>query len=278
MRTNAGPDETTTKVPPAKRQFSIKLFRWTGLALHRIYRAANLAHEAFWLGWFTPDDLCAATGDFYSFAPSYRKPEQVFHGFYGWERDVVERYFRPGSRVLVAGAGAGREMVALAEAGFVPEGFDCCVEMVEAGKELLRSRNVPARVVLAEPSRVPHGLGIYDGLVVGWGAYHHIVGKSQRVRFLKEMRSCARAGAPILLSFFTHWDSRRYEAWLTRLANCIRGLRHPRREKVEVGDHLNVCFTHRFDEAEIADELRTAGFRLDYYSEEEYGYAVGLAE
>ena len=60
-----------------------------------------------------------------------------------------------------------------------------------------------------------------------------------------------------------------------RIARAIRFVR--RGEPVEDGDSISGSFDHCFVEHEIRDELKDGGFELAFYSEEDYGHAVGLA-
>jgi 2-polyprenyl-3-methyl-5-hydroxy-6-metoxy-1,4-benzoquinol methylase len=75
---------------------------------------------------------------------SYAEESYVNSGFFIWEREAIRRYFPPGGRILVAAAGAGREMLALAHDGFLVAGFDCCAPLVEAGRNELRKQGIEA--------------------------------------------------------------------------------------------------------------------------------------
>jgi hypothetical protein len=55
----------------------------------------------------------------------------------------------------------------------------------------------------------------------------------------------------------------------------LRRLRQ--REKIELGDALEPEYVHYFTQNEIAGELREGGFALQYYGEDPYGHAVGMA-
>ncbi len=91
-------------------------------------------------------------------------------GFFMWEREAIQNYFPPGGRDLVAAAGAGREMIALARAGFVVNGFDCCAPLVEGGRNELRKQGIDAKLEYVPPSTVPEFDGHYDAVLVGFQA------------------------------------------------------------------------------------------------------------
>jgi hypothetical protein len=50
-----------------------------------------------------------------------------------------------------------------------------------------------------------------------------------------------------------------------------------RREHLEVGDDLSPNYVHHFTQREIELELSESGFDLQFYSDRQYGHAVGRA-
>src|SRR6185436_7662982 len=73
---------------------------------------------------------------------SYASEAYLNSGLSIWEREAISRYFPQSGSVLVAAAGAGREMLALVEAGFRVDGFDCCAPLVEMGRDELKRRGI----------------------------------------------------------------------------------------------------------------------------------------
>ena len=70
----------------------------------------------------------------YSATENYQPGSEAFRsGLFDWEEDAVRRYFpAPPSRVLVGGAGGGREPFALADKGYVVVAFDPAEPLVRA--------------------------------------------------------------------------------------------------------------------------------------------------
>src|SRR5712692_8423834 len=85
----------------------------------------------------------------------YSEESYLNSGLFLWEREAIRRYFPPGGRILVAAAGAGREMIALADSGFLVDGFDCCAPLVESGQNALRKHHIDAKLIYAPSSTVP---------------------------------------------------------------------------------------------------------------------------
>jgi len=205
---------------------------------------------------------------------SYSDESYLNSGLFIWERDAIQRYFPPGGRVLVAAAGAGREMIALAGCGFRVDGFDCCAPLVESGQNHLRKHRIDAKLVYAPPSSVPRCGGHYDAVLVGFSGYMYIPGRNRRIRFLRALRDLLSPGAPIMVSFMEGFPGRR-RGWTAKIGSIIRTLR--RAEPVEEGDWLTAGFQHHFVDQQIRSEMSEAGIELIYYSGGTcYGHAVGL--
>ncbi|MDD5559557.1 class I SAM-dependent methyltransferase [Candidatus Methylomirabilis sp.] len=263
----------STKVPQL-----VRLYRNADRAVDRALGLARVIHEGVWLGLLNPAERVAVTLTYFSQSEMYRSREHNTTVVYEWERRVFERYFRPGCSVLVAAAGAGREMLALRRMGCQVHGFDCCAELVEASRGLLSEEGMDSQVTLSAPNEVPTNLAHCEAIIIGWCGYHHIPGRARRIGFLKQLRRLVDGGAPMLLSFFTRSDSGRYEKLVWRVARATRFLGGFRAEPVELGDRLMVSTSaHCFEKEEVELELAAGGFRLAYYSDKEYGHAVGIA-
>jgi hypothetical protein len=206
----------------------------------------------------------------------YKSDNHNLAGLFAWETVVIEQYFGDCHSVLIGATGGGREAIALARNGVEVTAFDCQPKLVEAAEALLRAEGLEAQFTIADPDQVPEGLGIYDGLILGWGAYIHIIGKENRVRFLRQFREHIEVGSPLLLSFFVRKADSRKMRFIQSIANTIRRLRRSD-ERVELGDTLNGTFDHYFSEEEIRNELHAAGFAVEIFEDSPFGHAVGCA-
>jgi len=256
----------------------VRWFKQVDRWFTRSVSMAGAIHEGFWLGSLSADDLDGITGDHYRQSQEYASPEHNQRGLFDWETAVVNQYFQPGSRILVAAAGGGREVLALRRAGFQAEGFDCSRALVRASDAIFDGLGAPRGVAHCTSGEVPSGPALYQGLIVGWSGYTHIPTRHRRIAFLGNLRNRALPGAPLLISFFPREGSSRYENLNYWTARICRFLLRGRKEESELGDHLGWCFTHTFTREEIEGELRAAGFRLVYYSEVGEGHALGIME
>jgi len=246
-------------------------------------RLLGILHEGFWLGCLDPEDLTAITIRNFQQSRMYNGPEHNQSGLFPWEREAIDRFFRPGSRILVAASGGGRELIALYGLGFEVDGFDCTPGLVEASRRLLQELGISANVMLCPPNDVPRELtpefASHDSLIVGWTAYMHIPGSARRIEFLRKLHASVPPGAPILVSFWVREGASPDENRTFWLAKWIRSLRGRRAEPLEPGDHVtDRGYHHCFAKDEIEAELKAGGFRMCHYSQTDCPCAVGVAE
>jgi hypothetical protein len=102
-----------------------------------------------------------------------------------------------------------------------------------------------------------------------------IQGRHKRIALLRKMRAQVGTGTPLLISFFFRSPDARQFFVTEMIGNTLRRLLG--REMIELGDALEPEYVHYFTQGEIAGELKDGGFVLEYYREEPYGHAVGIA-
>jgi 2-polyprenyl-3-methyl-5-hydroxy-6-metoxy-1,4-benzoquinol methylase len=263
---------------------SARYYRRFAACLAWLPGRAGALHRAIWLGLLDSRALNEITRLQYSDPNGFESAEHNFGGLWPWEQDVLRRFFADRVDVLVAGAGGGREAIALARQGCHVTAFDFCSALTTACRSHLAQAGLKSRVLDAPPDTLPSELSVYDGIYAGRGFYHHIPGRSRRVAFLKGCRRVTVPGAPLFLSdFFTRsTNDRPYERTFF-IANVVRRLRRSP-DAVEIGDWLSDCMQHAFVPGEIESELGEAGFQLVLYADSPFGqgshlgHAVGVAQ
>jgi 2-polyprenyl-3-methyl-5-hydroxy-6-metoxy-1,4-benzoquinol methylase len=288
-RTVAGaPPQTAHRFEPARAFVALDRTRrlvstQTGRIATRLANLVMAVYKGLWLGTLDRAQLAAVTQIAYEEAcggERWDAAEYLDSGLHNFERAFAER-LPHAARILVACAGAGREAFALARDGFAVTAFDCAPSLVESARAHARASDLAVRFVQAAPDEVP-ALGTFDGAIVGWGGYIHIVGRNARIDFLRGIARQLAPGAPLLVSFLTRPERSRAFAISTAIAATIRRLR--RAEPIECGDDITHVgtFAHCFTRAEIAGELESAGLRVDWFDAKDIravkdGYAVGVA-
>lgn len=228
-----------------------------------------------WLGLLDRETLHLLDKCCYDLWSEYHTEAHNRKGLTAWEVGAITNYFSACRRLLVAGIGGGRELLALCQLGYEPDGFECHPELAAVARRLLQSDGFTAEVTVAARDTCPESEKQYDGLIVGWGAYMLIQAREKRIAFLKAMRATVPAKAPLLLSFFHRSPQARRFKIITFVGNILRRIR--RKSLLEVGDSLAPNYVHLFTRDELKVELQQAGFDLVFYDSAEYGHAVALA-
>jgi hypothetical protein len=243
--------------------------------LVNLVRGMNAVHNGLWLGLLKRDELNFAIATAYG-GQDYLDAVHNEFGLWDWERRAIEAWFPDSGRLLVGAAGGGREALDLARRGYDVCCFDCMPPFVESARALLKSHVSSDNVLLADLDCVPDVTGPFDGLIVGWGAYSHIKGSARRVAFLKQFRSVAPVGTPLLLSFHHRGGSERFLSVTHRVATVVYRV-IGRGERPELGDVVAGSFVHRFTREEMEAELSASGFECVYCSGTPYWHAVARA-
>lgn len=237
----------------------------------------RVVHQAIWLGILDEDSLNDVTRADYSDSSGFVDGDyNILQGLWQWEEAIVRDFFPRAGRVLVAGAGGGREPIALRRLGFEVSAFDFSTELTTACRLNAAKAGTDIVVFEAPPDALPEEAGIYDAIYVGRGFYHHIPSARRRIRFLQQCRAHLLEGSPLFISdFFTRSAGARRFAVIQAIANCIRVLRrgHP----VETGDWVSSAMQHAFVQEQIESELRAGGFRVEHYADSPFDSDSHLA-
>ena len=249
-----------------------------------LFALANALFDGFWLGMLDRDSLAQFDELHYDTrrervgggaAYSYDDDRWNLRGLSDWERAAIEDHFPSSGRIVVTGAGGGREVLGLLGRGYDAVGYEPHPRLVQAGSALLERRGHGQRLFVSRRDAFPAEVGACDAVVVGWGSYALMSGRHRRVEFLRGARASLPAGAPLLVSFFTRDGGERLLTTVSRTANVVRRVR--RAEPTDVGDALSPNFVHLFAEEELTNELKAAGFVVQEYRRHPYGHAVARA-
>ena len=239
-------------------------------------------------------DLHVATNDaYYNREPAYSDDAYQRSGLFDFERDAIDRYLpAPPARVLVHGAGGGRETLALAARGYAVDAFEPVPAMIARANALLAgaAARVEQATVQEWSAGVSESREAYDAIVTGWAMWMHILHHDERIAALRAFRRACPAG-PLLLSFL------RVHPWTDATAPSpppppVHPAPHGRMERVTRGivrrrllrlppiergtDWIAGSYIHRVSEAELREEAALTGWRIAYYERDAdvYGHAV----
>jgi SAM-dependent methyltransferase len=254
--------------------FAASLYLWSNRFFRALHGGSQVLFEGFWMGLLPESVYDAISEKSYGEGKNYTHASYLDKGLHFWENLAVQTYFPPGSRVLVAAAGGGRELIALERSGFQAAGFECSHAMVEAGKRALAERGVAATLDWAPPSVAPPMEGQFDALIVGWNGYCYISPRARRLAFLRDLRSQLRPGSPVLVSTAIRLPHSRVPTWTPRVANAIRICTF-RAPVFEAGDSFSGRPKLHFTRWQLERELTEAGFSpVTFYVWGGYGAVV----
>ena len=259
-----------------------RTYRWLDARCGWLHPKIRVVWRACWLGLLKPEELNELTFHSYLADSGFGDPEHNLPDE-GWPSEshtfaLLQERCRS---VLVAGAGGGREAIALARRGMHVSAFDFSPAMTEACRRNLATAGLRAVVLEAAADSVPPQASPVDGILLGRGFYHHLPTRDRRVRFLRRCRELVPADAPIVFSdFFIRDEPSRLFGIIHAVGNTARTLRWGR-PRVERGDWLAVAMQHAFLRTELETELEEAGFVLETFekcaggADVKMAYAVG---
>ena len=170
----------------------------------RIYRMSDLCNGLL-PTLFPPRQLSKLLQDSYfdSYAtpvdPHTIIPDQL--SLFDWECDVIDRYGIKTGRMLVLGAGMGREAIGLARHGLTVTGVDTNRDALRLAHRLAVLHGLPVRFLQADFQALPYTSGSFRWAILSSVMYSAIPGKANRQRWLSELFDILEPGGLLILSF-----------------------------------------------------------------------------
>jgi len=261
---------------PSPRSVLLSMHRFSWRCLEVFEEILRGLWAGLWLGVLGRDRLHALDSAYYGTSATYPDRDHNLGGLFSWEAEALDRFFGECRRIVLLGAGGGREVLPLIERGFEVDAFECHEGLREVGNRLLEERGAETRIMPMERDRCPALEGPYDGVIVGWGMMTLVQGRETRVRLLRDLRSVVSPEAPLLLSFFIMPNGHRAYRLAWRVAAILRWVMG--RERPDFGDYLSPRYAHFFTQESMEAEMREAGWRPAFFDCRTYPHAVALAD
>ena len=190
----------------------------TASASERIVGAAMRLNDIFWdevlCAWFVPRQRESINRFVWGTSESYLPGGASFErGLFEWERQAIsEPPFPQAGRILLGGAGGGRELGQLCRRGFDVVAFDPSARLCEGARQVAGS--FPNSVVVQASYRdlvtavqdrtgplAPHVLNTsFDAVFLGWASFSYVLTELDRHDLFCAARKIAPK-APLLLDF-----------------------------------------------------------------------------
>jgi hypothetical protein len=237
--------------------------------LDRAYVAMDRA-RAVLVTAFASDEVLAAYNDLtYGATSTYDAGAPQFREkLFNWEADLVARVFpKAPSRVLVGGAGGGREAFQLAEMGYDVTAFEPSRGLAQSMQDRAIRSGAAVTALIGRYEDLPMlqriddgapydlaGLPPFDAAILGWSSFSHVrsgAGRSATLRAFAELTD-----GPVIASFF--------------LRPSAKGARHPIKRWLSTlgrraeGDSFtaHIGYYHLSSPEELAAEVAAAGLQI----------------
>lgn len=211
------------------------------------------------LGLLSDDQLRELDELYYARDPLYRSEAWNERGLSAWEQRAVAETLEPGSRVVVLGAGGGREVLALLGHGYDAIGYESHPELRAFGQAFLERRGHPERLLAVARDDFPEVCRC-DAVLIGWGAYSLISSEARRTCVLRSAAATAGSGGAVILSAFARPAHGRDLAMTLGVSRRLRQARKLR--TLELGDTLAPNLVHVFTPDQIEAELGAGGIDM----------------
>ena len=197
------------------------------------------------------------------------------------EQLFYSRFLRHKDRILLAGCGTGRDLIALQQLGYDVTGLEPVPEVVELARQHLARRGLSALVQTGLIQNAELG-GRYSAIIFSNGCYSLLQGSAVRIATLNRVAEHLTPSGRVIVSYHPASRQSRLGRWLTRTAAWLSG-----GDWVpEPGDTFSrdlyvpglIRYHHAFGPTEFARECEAAGLTLladETFSE---GYRFAAAE
>jgi SAM-dependent methyltransferase len=178
-----------------------------------------------------------------------------------WEREVFDRHGLRAGRMLVMGAGNGREAIGIARRGFSVVGIDSSFDALRIAQRLTGSQRASIRFHQGDYLALPYAADSFDYALLSSIMYSAIPGRAGRQAWMRDIGRILAPGGLLMLSFLPERNiPSRVRALCRRLNRVLARLPGANRAYQHGDDCTMVHFLHAFqNEEEIRGELTGAG-------------------
>ncbi len=121
------------------------------------------------------------------------------------ELEVLAQRWQKGS-LLNIGCAHGPDFLPFRQS-FDLYGMDFSTEMLRFARKYSQKFNFTVNLSLADVSHLPFPDGVFDW-AISVATYHHIKGKRERLKSLRELRRVLRPGGEAFITVWNHWQPR----------------------------------------------------------------------
>jgi SAM-dependent methyltransferase len=205
------------------------------------------------------------TGTTYLWERDEARDDAVAAGLMPWEEDLVSRFLRPQSSVLLVGSGPGRDLIALVAQGYKVTGVEPAARALTTARKHLERRGLSADLIEGYFEDVDVAK-VFDVIIFSYCCYSFIPESARRIDVLRKAAAHLGEGGRVIISYMVHRSGHPALMQLARLTAAITGSGwHPERgDALQSLDAARPLFyyEHSFQPGEIEAEAAAAGFAV----------------
>jgi 2-polyprenyl-3-methyl-5-hydroxy-6-metoxy-1,4-benzoquinol methylase len=181
------------------------------------------------------------------------------------EHEFYSRFAGPRDRILLAGSGGGRDLIALHRLGYCVAGLEQVSALVELSRRRAADRGLTIPVE-AGTIQTARPRGSYDVVIFSLGCYSYVRGSAARVATLTGLAAHLNPGGRVVLSYHPRSGQTKIAIALTRLT----ALMSLAGWMPETGDVFSrdyavrevLRYHHEFTPEELSSECARGGFQI----------------
>ena len=177
------------------------------------------------------------------------------------EADLLKEYPIQKGKLLILGAGGGREAIFFAGKGMDVTAVDYIPAMVETARKNINHYGVHAKVLVQEISNLSVLDNHYDYAWISMGLYSAVPTRKKRIKMLRDLSRTLKLKGILYCQY--HWDQKVGSSFKAELVKRIFAILSLGNFWYEKGDMLwgNSEFLHSFtSENELTSEFTEGGF------------------
>ncbi|MCK4540007.1 methyltransferase domain-containing protein [Candidatus Parcubacteria bacterium] len=200
----------------------------------------------------------------------YRKIAE--QGFWNSEEILINKYFKPKSKILDIGCGSGRTTISLHKKGLEVIGVDVTPEMIDTAKKITSSKNLEINLRVGDATHLEFCDNSFDGAIFANNGWVQIPGKENRQKALNEIyRILKPCGYFILTAHQRYYAGYYLFLWIKKWVKLyiLKPLGF-KIEEIEFGDlFFNRSYTnarqfiHFTSRKEVETQIRNANFQIE---------------